>query len=87
MIQTPTGTRLGSWRARGVEPHSLNQKTPITDGMAVEFNGDRRLDPVLAGVIKAWNGHGLPKGCVSPTGFEDESTSTWTCTRTLPLGA
>ena len=44
--------------------------TPTADGTAVEFSGDGRLDPVLAGVIEAWNGHGhgLPKGVVSPTG-------------------
>ena len=39
--------------------------TPTEDGTAVEFSGNGRLDPVLAGVTEAWNG--LPKGCVSPT--------------------
>jgi hypothetical protein len=42
--------------------------TPTADGTAVEFSGDGRLDPVLAGVIEAWTG--LPKAGVSPTGFE-----------------
>ncbi len=42
--------------------------TPTADGTAVEFSGQGRLDPILAGVIEAWNGHGLPKGVVSPTG-------------------
>ena len=44
--------------------------TPAVDGTAVEFSGQGRLDPVLAGVIEAWNGLGLPKVGVSPTGFE-----------------
>jgi hypothetical protein len=34
---------------------------------SVEFSGEGRQDPVLAGVIEAWNG--LPKGCVPPTGL------------------
>jgi site-specific DNA recombinase len=42
--------------------------TPTEDGTAVEFSGQGRLDPILAGVTEAWTG--LPKGCVSPTGFE-----------------
>ena len=42
--------------------------TPTEDGTAVEFSGQGRLDPILAGVTEAWDG--LPKGCVSPTGFE-----------------
>jgi Recombinase zinc beta ribbon domain len=42
--------------------------TPTEDGTAVEFSGQGRLDPILAGVTEAWNG--LPKGGVSPTGFE-----------------
>jgi site-specific DNA recombinase len=42
--------------------------TPTADGTAVEFSGQGRLDPILAGVIEAWNG--LPKAGVSPTGFE-----------------
>jgi hypothetical protein len=40
--------------------------TPTEDGTAVEFSGQGRLDPILAGVTEAWDG--LPKGCVSPTG-------------------
>ena len=42
--------------------------TPTEDGTAVEFSGQGRLDPILAGVTEAWNG--LPKGCVSPTGTD-----------------
>ena len=46
------------------------------------FSGEGTITSVLAGVIGA-----CAKGVVSPTGFEAESTSTWTCTRTLALGA
>ena len=41
--------------------------TPTEDGTAVEFSGQGRLDPILAGVIEAWNR--LPRAGVSPTGF------------------
>ena len=39
--------------------------TPTEDGTAVEFTGQGRLDPILAGVIEA---NGPPKVGVSPTG-------------------
>ena len=42
--------------------------TPTADGMAVEFTGQGRLDPILGGVIVSWNES--PKAVVSPTGFE-----------------
>jgi hypothetical protein len=38
----------------------------------MEFSGQGRLDPILAGVTEAWNG--LPKGCVSPTGLNSLCT-------------
>jgi site-specific DNA recombinase len=52
--------------------------TPTADGTAVEFSGQGRLDPILAGVVEMWtrppspgvSWNESPKGCVSPTGFE-----------------
>jgi DNA invertase Pin-like site-specific DNA recombinase len=54
--------------------------TPAADFYT--FEGPGTITPVLAGVVRA-----CAKGVVSPTGFDDESTSTWTCVRTLALGA
>jgi hypothetical protein len=55
---------------------------PSEDGTTVEFSGQGRLDPILAGVTEAWNG--LPKGCVSPRGFEpvSEDWRHWRLSRT-----
>ena len=55
--------------------------TPQADG-TVEFLGYADPGPLFAGTALA----GLSKVGVSRTGFDAESTSTWTCTRTLALG-
>src|SRR4029453_7411433 len=72
--QIALGGRSGRPRRRSrgavVHPDQCAQRvwlafTPTADGTAVEFSGQGRLDPILAGVTEAWTER--PKGGVSPT--------------------